>query len=500
MRRRFYIELSTGAYVAQTRYLDDDIVRLYEFGKPRKKAHLVATLFWGDAVRLVGTRKVELFRREWDSVKRAYVSRRYLCALPKKARLRAESVLKVRFIDVGQGDGAIVETPEGDVIVIDGGEEEHFRRYVNVAYSHVLRTKPLDCGAIVVTHGDADHFAGLTRLLQGVRNAKGEPMVTTRRVFHNGLVKRPSPAASNARTAFGRSRDVRGVAYATELVDDVLSVSDSKMNLPFRNWKSAVKRTSKAAGGTRTVRLAWGDDAAFSFLKSDRLHVAVLGPIVDTLGGTAALRLLKQPGGRSLSASHTINGHSIVLKMTYGHVRFLFGADLNEESEDRLLSKATEENVSLTAEILKVPHHGSADFSPRMLEAVKPVVSIVSSGDENAAKEYIHPRAGLIGALGKYSRGTVDKPLVYVTEMVAFMARLGSIEMRKLSKNGRPANTALRIPNAYQKTAFGIVHVRTDGSRVLVSTHSGRDDQKESYAFHVNRVGDVTFEQKARIV
>jgi beta-lactamase superfamily II metal-dependent hydrolase len=109
---------------------------------------------------------------------------------------------------------------------------------------------------------------------------------------------------------------------------------------------------------------------------------------------------LKTPGSNGLSASHTINGHSIVLRLAYGNVRFLFGADLNEESEDRLLTNATSEGLSLAAEILKVPHHGSADFSPRMLEAVKPVVSIVSSGDRRD-EEYIHQRAGLVRALSR---------------------------------------------------------------------------------------------------
>jgi hypothetical protein len=144
-----------------------------------------------------------------------------------------------------------------------------------------------------------------------------------------------------------------------------------------------------------------------------------------------------------------------------------------------------QDNVSLGAEILKVPHHGSADFSPRMLEAVSPVVSIVSSGDESAAKEYIHPRAGLVGALGRFSRGTVDKPLIYVTEMVSFF--------RRLTPKESP------IHNAYQKTAFGIVHVRTDGQRVLVVTHSG-SDKKESYAFRVDAQGEVAFEPEVRPV
>jgi beta-lactamase superfamily II metal-dependent hydrolase len=484
--------------VGQTRILDDDIVRLYEFGKPRKKENLVATLFWGDTVSVVSAGRAEISRRQWDATRKKYVTVKTSCALPPKTRFRDEPLLKVRCIDVGQGDGAVIETPDGEFVLLDGGEEEHMRRYLNVAFSHVLRTKPIPCAAIVVTHGDADHFAGLTRVVQGFRSATS-PLVTAHRVFHNGLVKRPSPAAGNARTAFGKSRVVAKVAYATELEDDPRDVKPAQMNKPFKDWAEALTRLKKASTGMKVERIGYGDDP-FKFLATDKLHIKVLGPIVDTVGGKPALRLLKTHGGNSLSASHTINGHSIVLKLTYGHVRFLFGADLNEESQDRLLTHATAEGFSLAAEILKVPHHGSADFSPRMLEAIRPVVSVVSSGDENSAKEYIHPRAGLVGALGKYSRATVDKPLVYVTEMVAFMQRLGSIEMRKISKKGTVEKTGAQITNAYRKTAFGIVHVRTDGERVLVATHSGKDDQKESYAFRVDKLGDVTFEARTRVL
>ena len=475
------------------RYLDDDVVRLYKFGEPRTKENLVATLGWGDKVDVTGPGKVELVRRVWDEQKQRFVEVPTLCALPAKAQFREEALLKVRFIDVGQGDGAIVETPDEEIILIDGGEEDHVRRYINAAYSHILKSKPLPCAAIVVTHGDADHFAGLTRVASAFRS-KTSPLVTADRVFHNGLVKRPSPAAGDAKKAFGQSKVVDKVAYAVELEDDLTKVAAAKMNEPFRAWVEALKRLRTFNAAMTIERVGYGD-RPFDFLETDKLSIRVLGPIVEEVGGKPALRLLKTPGSSALSASHTINGHSIVLRIAYGNVRFLFGADLNEESEDRLLTNATSEGLSLTAEILKVPHHGSADFSPRMLEAVKPVVSVVSSGDENVAKEYIHPRAGLVGALGKYSRATVEKPLVYVTEMVAFMARLGTIEMRPIGKTGKPAKEATRITNAYRKTAFGIVHVRTDGERVLVSTHSGKDDTKESYAFRVSPVGEIAFEE-----
>jgi hypothetical protein len=247
-------------------------------------------------------------------------------------------------------------------------------------------------------------------------------------------------------------------------------------------------------------RIAFGDDDAFGFLAADGIKVRVLGPIVDTVNGKPALRFLHTPGSKSLSASHTVNGHSVVLKLTYGNVRFLLGADLNEESEERLLQRTSADGLSLTAEVLKVPHHGSADFSPRALEAIHPVVSVISSGDESVSKEYIHPRAGLVGALGRYSRSTVEKPLIYVTEMVAFFERLGDVTAKgngPLLAGGKDVGD--EIHNAYRKIAFGIVHVRTDGKRVLVVTHSGKDDQKESYAFRVDERGDVDFEEIRKI-
>ncbi|MEZ4455141.1 MAG: MBL fold metallo-hydrolase [Gemmatimonadales bacterium] len=459
--------------MARTVFLDDDIVPL-RLAAPdaHGKRPLIATLLWGDRVTLVRTTAagpvVRLPRREWNDATRSYDEKVYECLLPPRARFRDAPVLKVRFFDVGQGDGSMIETPGGQIVLIDGGEESHVRRYLTSSFSHVLHQRPLDLAAIVVTHGDADHFAGLTDLARA-RRSRGStaPMIRTERIFHNGIVKGPN-ADLGTTTKVGRRK------YLTELHDDLRSLPDARLNQPFRDWRAAATALRKKKGGKPAMRrLVIGDDAQFGFLADEDLAIQVLGPIPETVRGREALPWLQD-------ASHTINGHSIVLKATYGNVRFLFGADLNTPAEERLLERARTDGLSLTAEVLKAPHHGSADFSPRMLEAVRPVVSVVSSGDESGSKEYIHPRAGLVGALGRYSRGTVDKPLVYVTEMVAFFAR----------KKGSFRD--------YTKTSFGIVHIRTDGRRVLVATNSGRADQKEAYAFVVDERGDVTFEPDVR--
>ncbi len=488
---------------AEKRFLDNDVIRIPIFtpdaeGKPTGEKLTTFVLFWGDEVRITGKHEgqdvSEFNRREFDETTGHFKLVKYVGVLPKKIKYRDDSVLKVRFIDIGQGDGAIVETPGGQILFIDGGEEEHMRRYIQQAYSHVLKSKSLHCSAIIVTHGDADHFAGLTHLVNATRK-KDTPLLTADRVFHNGLVK---VANASGATAFGKTVKIDKTTYAVELEDDITTVDDARMNSPFRDWKAALLGLKNSSGKKPTIkRLEFGDDEAFDFLTDEDISMTVLGPITEEVNGKSALRFLKTPGSSSLSASHTVNGHSIVLKMTYGNVRFLFGADLNEESEESLLERARNDNISLAAEVLKVPHHGSADFSPRILEAIRPVVSVVSSGDENTAKEYIHPRAGLMGALGRYSRATVDKPLVYVTEMVAFFKRHpGKSKITSVTKSGTDGKQVYSGFNAYSKSVFGIVHVRTDGERVLVATPSGKVDQKESYVFHVNEKGDVTFEEK----
>ncbi|HMJ16317.1 MAG TPA: MBL fold metallo-hydrolase [Polyangiaceae bacterium] len=465
------------------RYIDHDIVKVHaaELSADGKK-QLVTTLFWGDRIEVTGQDadhwKVDMFRREWNETERRYDAFTLPCLISRKVALRDEPfVLKARVVDVGQGDAAVVETPEGEIILIDGGEQSHLTRYLSASFAHVLTSQPLDIAAVVVTHGDADHYNGLTELLRAER-APGKPLITAQRVFHNGLVKGPSGNGP----LFGETLEHEGRRWVVDLENDLRRVPEARMNRPFLGWKQALSQLRTATGERPSVRrLAYGDDSEFDFLGSDQLAVHVLGPIVRRIGNKDALPYLRTPGSRSYSDSHTINGHSIVLKMTYGNVRFLFGADLNEESQEALLARARADNTSLEADVFKVPHHGSADFSARMFDAVRPVVSVVSSGDESSAKEYIHPRAGLVGALGRYSRGTVERPLVYVTEMVAFFERVGN---------------SFRL---YQKKQFGIVHVRTNGQRVLVATHSGKSDQKESYVFTVNERGDVAFEPKARL-
>ncbi|TSD62362.1 ComEC/Rec2 family competence protein [Aeromicrobium piscarium] len=76
------------------------------------------------------------------------------------------------------------------------------------------------------------------------------------------------------------------------------------------------------------------------------------------------------------------NDASLVQRFTINGVRVLFTGDLGEQTQTRV---AAREDV--TAEILKVPHHGSADQSARFHQQTGAVAATVSVGEN----DYGHP-------------------------------------------------------------------------------------------------------------
>ncbi len=411
-------------------------------------------------------------------------------------------VLKVNVVDVQQGDGAVIEAPDGKVILVDGGDNQMFARYLAGRFRGTTAANPKEIDCILVTHGDADHFAGLPEIFKSETNKEKRKrlFIQPKRYYHNGIVKRPSKKDGKSVPdveLLGATRKVGTQTFLIGLETDLLKVPDTEMNTPFKEWKEALKEYNKRAK-IEFRRLQFGDDQAFSFFNQGDLRIDVLGPLVTKVAGKPALRFLGNPpkgprvGHESLSlgeddfkghsASHTINGHSIVLRLAYGGFSYLFTGDLNDEASRFLTREHNAGRLNLKSEIFKVPHHGSADFSGSMFQAVSPVVSIVSSGDESAQKEYIHPRATLIGALGKWSR--VPEPLVFVTELVAFFNVEGWSRLaddKKALKRGEFFG--------FSRTAFGMVKTRTNGKRLLVYTDSGNVQMKEAYAYALDSSG-----------
>jgi competence protein ComEC len=103
-----------------------------------------------------------------------------------------------------------------------------------------------------------------------------------------------------------------------------------------------------------------------------------------------ALLVLSPPAERP---GDDLNANSIILKVSYGAISFLFTGDAGDEAEQGLLRNG----LSPQAEVLKVAHHGSTDAtSSSFLSRVRPEVAVLSLGTDNP---YGHPHTETLDAL-----------------------------------------------------------------------------------------------------
>lgn len=116
----------------------------------------------------------------------------------------------------------------------------------------------------------------------------------------------------------------------------------------------------------------------------ERLHLTLLSPPETP------------PAGSSPWAPRNENDRSLVLRLTYGDVRFLLTGDIEQATERWLLAQG----VDLRADILKIPHHGSkTSTSPAFVQQVQPRVGIISTG---AGNPYGHPHPQVLDVLTQH--------------------------------------------------------------------------------------------------
>jgi competence protein ComEC len=70
--------------------------------------------------------------------------------------------LRVSFLDIGQGDAILIQTPSGHDMLIDGGPTDAVLERLHEKMSYFDRG--LD--VVIATHGDADHVTGLIPVLE----------------------------------------------------------------------------------------------------------------------------------------------------------------------------------------------------------------------------------------------------------------------------------------------------------------------------------------------
>lgn len=132
---------------------------------------------------------------------------------------RSSQELRVTFLDVGQGDAAIIETPSGKVLVIDAGNttsdgEDDMGRRVVAPY---LRQRGINrIHVLFLTHPDSDHIGGAATLL--------EQFPTDLMVDNGQFTRSDSPIAAHIlKTASLRGVPLQSAQRGQELLmgDDV---------------------------------------------------------------------------------------------------------------------------------------------------------------------------------------------------------------------------------------------------------------------------------------
>ena len=371
----------------------------------------------------------------------------------RKSHTRATPALKIFVVDVGQGDGAIVEAPNGRLL-IDGGPSKSYYRFLRHRYWPLIKAgEKVHFDAVVVSHPDMDHFRGLTHALSDSDFTFGE-------VFHNGIIRYDDDFPSGHPFDLGRLES--GGTVLAETFDDLdaagVLIGRGELMKTFADFWDAARnaRTGGRLTGARRITNRNATLPGFGTNDPGKLRIEVLGPVPTSPRGDVKYITFPDPGdhpGRAPSSSHTRNGHSLVLKLVFGKHSFLFGGDLNIPAEKHLMAHYGSANP-FRVTVAKSCHHGSSDFTVDYLKRVKPYVNIVSSGDN---KSFDHPTADAVGTTARWTRGT--RPLFFSTE-------LG----RAQSSGG---------------VHYGLVNIRSNGSTLVAAQmkepHKKKSDVWDSF-------------------
>lgn len=84
--------------------------------------------------------------------------------VPGATLIPGRGVLKIAFLDVGQGDSILIQAPNGQTMLIDGGRSTNLAQTVIIPKLQEWGAQQVD--VLIPTHPDADHIGGLVGVLE----------------------------------------------------------------------------------------------------------------------------------------------------------------------------------------------------------------------------------------------------------------------------------------------------------------------------------------------
>lgn len=469
------------------RYAKGPVVYLYDTGnlRTRKKQ-----LLWGDWLRIGDN-----INNDWDEVKWG----KDTFAI-RKEDYQEERVLEMIFLDVGQGDGCIVTTPQlgsrEKIMIIDAGVGDNMKGYLEYRFRDFK--KQFTFHAAVATHPDSDHYRGFQKIFEN-------PRISFEHVYHNGLMERTGDdllgpvtdgfltdirASKTAARKLYSNAAVRGEKWYPELIWTALN-SDRFGNVSMLSTEHG----QKEGGHTWMPGFAPSNNEDFT--------IEVLGPVIERApDGRKGLRTFASSmTAKAMNEGKTKNGHSVLLRLQYHDFSILFGGDLNTPAEHFLIRHYGNEGEAPTTmaesakmiekarsrfavDMMKCCHHGSSDVTDEFLEVTRPAAYVVSSGDEES---HVHPRPDLLGLLGKKGRG--KRPLVLCTEILRSTREKEDLKLRgkldklvaKIDKEADAQkkkeleeDRAKILDEVFKRNVgvYGAINLRTDGQTAVIAFRS----------------------------
>lgn len=437
-------------------------------------------LLWGDWVNVKKTLddgRLEVHVRNTDG-------------FMQESDLQKERVLEVVFVDVGQGDGCLVVTPNDEKLIIDAGQEDNMYRFLNWRFNFLGGVRRFD--AAVLTHPDQDHYKGFSDLFEN-ENVRFD------KVYHNGIIE-----TTDKSKPLGEYEWINGTKYCTQVMetrDDLENFLANPDLVGTKRYPNLLKKALARVPDGNTICMLpasknAGEPVYMEGFEGDKdLSIQVLGPVPETgPDDKTILRWFEGRGGRP-DKGKTKNGHSVLLKLKYKDVSLLFGGDLNSASETYLMQHHSGlpwppsgtgrmhyfvESAAKTfgVDIVKCCHHGSADFTEAFLEATKPAATVISSGDEES---HAHPRSDTLGAIGLHGRGF--RPLILSTELARSTREDEGdkhIQLGKIIQKIDDTDSEAKKKDLIEKrdkliaelgkrnvTVYGAINLRTDGKKVV---------------------------------
>ena len=475
-------------------YVGVPTATMWRSAEGKAKKDFRCELLWGDRAEVIE-----------DGAPRAQVRARGRTGFVDVADLQGKSLLELYFIDVGQGDGVLVRTPDGRHILIDAGwprsgqpTGKNAADFVDWKFNQDLGQDLIALDAVICSHNDQDHYGGLWDLLNPQERKELRCRgVTVDAFYHAGLSWWRKPD-SGSKWLGASDISIDGKMF-TQLLGDRASLSaalSGEGGAPTLagEWRSFFEcvHASKTRFGepTPVARLSTATELLPGFEGGDgEPAIRVLGPVEFDIAGKPAIRRFAG------ADSQQTNGNSVLLRIDYGRSRILLTGDLNRAAQRALLADYADRIEEFACDVAKCCHHGSEDVSMRFLEAMGAVCTVISSGDSEG---HDHPRPNVVAASGLAGHRTMrdDRlltPFVYSTELARSVNLGRPVEVEVLDQDDRVVQKVTdvsRVRVRYEETKagdrnptsgakrlshtkvvsgliYGLVNARTDGERIL---------------------------------